>query len=302
MIPAFPEFKVLELGDQADVEQFTFQFPPTSDFNFAGTWSWDVRNGMQISQLHGNYVVRFISYLTGAPFYTFLGTNKINDTIRQLLDLSVQENIEPVIKLIPEFCIKNIDTAAYIVEEDRDNFDYIYDLAELKDYAGSKFSKKRNHIAAFLKQHPGAQARVIDLADEKVQESILTLFHKWVQGKLTKDEDFKVHEEVVVIEKLFAAHKKFKLVGVGVYIGDELVACCINELTHAEYAVSHIAKADVNIPGASAFLMQQNAALLLPFGKTFLNTEQDLGEPKLRLAKERFRPCRFLKKYKIALA
>ncbi len=299
MIPEFPIFKTLELADQADVEKFTSKFPPSSDFNFAGTWSWDIRNKMQISQLNNNYVIRFVSYLTGEPFYTFLGTNKINETIEELLINSIKEGMEPAIKLIPEYCNVGINTKRFRVEEDRDNFDYIYDLEEQRSLPGKKFSKKRNHVSTFLREHPTARATILDLANEKIQEECIALFHKWALGKFAKDENFELHEEIIVIEKLFMAVDKFNLVGVGVYIENQLAAFCINELTDSEYVMAHIAKANVFIPGVSAFLMHKTADLLTGYNKRYMNYEQDLGVEALRQAKERFRPAFYLKKYSL---
>ncbi|MFH1170731.1 MAG: hypothetical protein V1704_04200 [Candidatus Vogelbacteria bacterium] len=44
-----------------------------------GMWSWDVNGEMRISELNGNLVVRFNDYLTGEPFYSFLGDNEVNE-------------------------------------------------------------------------------------------------------------------------------------------------------------------------------------------------------------------------------
>ena len=102
MIPLFPQFKKLELSDKESVYALLSLYPPYSDFNFAGTWSWDVRNKMQISNLNGNYVIRFIDYVTGEPFFTFLGEHKVNETITLLLDIARSENYTPELKLIHE--------------------------------------------------------------------------------------------------------------------------------------------------------------------------------------------------------
>src|ERR1035437_4583862 len=120
MIPQFPEFKILELSDKKNVEKFTLKYPPYSDFNFAGTWSWDIRGQMKISQLNGNYVIRFIDYLTGGPFYTFLGNKSVNDTAKKILDLSTEEGLRPQLKMVPEDSLKNLDLTKFKIQEDRD--------------------------------------------------------------------------------------------------------------------------------------------------------------------------------------
>ncbi len=80
MIPVFPNFKKLELSDKKEVEKFTSEFPPYSDFNFISMWIWDIADNMMISQLNKNLVVVFNDYLSGKPFISFLGKNKISET------------------------------------------------------------------------------------------------------------------------------------------------------------------------------------------------------------------------------
>lgn len=78
MISQFPQFKELELEDKEEIEKFTSKYPPYSDFNFVSMWSWDVRGDMRVSKLNNNLVVRFTDYLTGSPFFSFLGDNNWN--------------------------------------------------------------------------------------------------------------------------------------------------------------------------------------------------------------------------------
>lgn len=78
MIPKFPKFKHIELIDKEEIEKITQKFPPYSDFNFISMWSWDIKVEMIISKLNNNLVVRFTDYLTGYPFFSFLGDNMVN--------------------------------------------------------------------------------------------------------------------------------------------------------------------------------------------------------------------------------
>lgn len=297
MIPKFPEFKILELSDKEDVEKFTSKYPPYSDFNFAGTWSWDVRDQMKISQLNDNYVVRFINYLTGEPFYTFLGENEVNDTAKKLLDLSIKENLKPELRLIGEESVKLIDTSTFKITEDRDNFDYVYSLEELKNYKGRKFQTKRYETKKFLDRYPNTEIKIINLADEKEQENIIALYQKWVTDKKKKEKDFDSQHELIVLKKLLAAHEGFNLISIGIFIGNKLVGFCINELRESEYVVSHVAKIDYSFSDVNSFLMQKNAEFLCSYDNKYLNYEQDLGLGTLRYSKESFRPIRFFKKF-----
>lgn len=304
MIPEFPEFKILELSDRRDVEKFTLKYPPYSDFNFLGTWSWDVRDQMKISRLNDNYVIRFVSYLTGKPFYTFLGNNQVNDTVKKLLDLSVKEKLAPELKLISEESIRGLDLSLFKIEEDRDNFDYVYDLEELKDYKGKKFEKKRSEVKNFLKNYSKIETKPLDLGDKNIQEKIVKIYQKWAKYRIEenreKNIDFDPHHELVVIKKLFSVCKEFSLVSVGIFVKNDLAAFCIDELMESEYAVSHVAKTDPSFSGINSFLMQKSAEILYSYGKRYFDYEQDLGLSNLRLGKTLFRPCFLLKKYNLS--
>src|SRR6185369_9800822 len=98
MLPKFPEFKKLELSDKADIEAITNKYPPYSDFNFTSMWCWDTRGEMMVSELNNNLVVKFADYITGEPFYSFIGTNDTNDTVRQLIGLATTQGIKPRLK------------------------------------------------------------------------------------------------------------------------------------------------------------------------------------------------------------
>ncbi len=298
MIPEFPEFKKLELTDKADVESFTSKFPPYSDYSFVSMWAWDIKGDMRISQLNGNLVVLFTDYLTGKPFYSFLGNNKTNETAEKLMELSVKDGLAPILKLLPEESLKDLNLVKFKIEEDRDHFDYLYLTQELKDMTGGKFAKKRNQVSLFLKNYPGVEAKIIDLKDKNIQGGIVNLFLEWLKRKVAQEEIFESHEEVAV-SRLILAIDKCKLVGVGVFLNEKLIGFFINELTKSEHVIAHASKIDKSFDGINSFLMKQNAEILFSLKKLVFNYEQDLGIENLRVAKTRFRPTVFLKKYKL---
>lgn len=300
MIPEFPQFKKLELSDKKDIEKFTSKFPPYSDFNFVSMWSWDIKGEMRVSQMYGNFVVRFTDYITNERFYSFLGNNKVNEIAQALLDLSQKDGLKPILKLVPEHSITGLDEKKFKIKEDRNHFDYIYEINELRELKGGKFSKKRNQVASFLNNYPKAEARIIDLKNKSIQGGIINLFTDWLKLKIEKENIYKSHEEVAV-NRLLLAVEACKLVGVGISINDKLSAFLINELTESEYVVAHASKIDRSFIGINSFLMKKNAEILHLLKKSLFNYEQDLGLDNLRDAKVRFRPKLFLKKYQLTL-
>src|SRR3989344_4189442 len=131
MIPEFPEFKKLELSDKEDVEAFTKKFPPYSDFNFVSMWSWNIKDEIKISQLNNNFVVCFTDYITGEPFCSFLGDNKVNETAEKLIELSKKEGLEPKLKLVPEEAVNGSLEKKFEAVLDQDTYDYIFSVSHL---------------------------------------------------------------------------------------------------------------------------------------------------------------------------
>ena len=300
VIPEFPHFKKLELSDKEAVESFTQHYPPYSDFNFTSMWAWDVKGEMRVSQLNGNLVVRFTDYTTGEPFYSFLGTSNVSDTARKLLDLSVKEDLNPILKLLPEVSASELDNTSFAVQEDRDHFDYIYNIEKLSTYDGNRLRSKRNFFNRFKKRYAYSIVK-LDPSDQQVQENIRNLFRVWAANKKS-DNKFDATEdsqEWQAVNRIFEASRDRNLIFIGMLINGNLVGFIINELLANDYALLHFEKADDNYIGIYSCLMSENAKILSIFNKKVLNHEQDLGIEGLRLGKRSFCPMYFLKKYAV---
>ena len=108
MIPKFPDFKKLELSDKDIVEDFVSKYPPYSDFNFISLWAWDTDSKRMISELNNNLVVYFTDYLSGEPFISFIGTNKVERTSQELITYAQSLGIDPKLRFIPEESVRSL--------------------------------------------------------------------------------------------------------------------------------------------------------------------------------------------------
>lgn len=293
MLPQYPQFKKLELGDRADIEKFTSQFPPYSDFNFTSMWCWDTLGLVRISELNNNLVVRFMDYLTGEPFYSFLGMNKVNETIEEIMKLSASEGLELKLRFISEEIIKDLNTF-YFISEDRSNFDYIYNVSDLYAYHGAEFETQRNLINRFSRKYSKIEVSISILS--YIEDDILSFNKKWERQKINAQNQEELKTESKSIARVFGLNNE-NLLGVCIFCSGELIAYAIDEILDSEYVICHFAKANSNFSGVYSFLMKENCKTLLSLGKKTLNYEQDLGLEGLRYAKNAFRPKKFLKKF-----
>src|SRR3989344_7269778 len=177
MIPQFPNFKHVEIADREAVEAHTHRFDPYSDFNFTSLWAWDTSNERMISELNGNLVVKFTDYSTHKPFLSFLGENDTEHTARTLIYYCKAEGLPTTLKLMPEVSVKNIRPSVLRIEEDRDNFDYVYSIPALALLKGNKYMSKRGRVNKFRRDNPSVTVEAVDLANIDAQRSVLTVIN-----------------------------------------------------------------------------------------------------------------------------
>lgn len=309
MIPVFPKFKPLELGDKADVEAITGKYPPYSDFNFTSMWCWNIKEETEISQLNKNLVVRFSDYITGEPFYSYLGSFDTNDTSSKLISQAVSIGICPVLKLIPEDSVKEIDREMFTVVEEPDHFDYVYSTNEISKFDGSAYKKQRQLIRIFAKKY-SYTIKQINLADQRNHILLSSLLKKWVDFKKIKyadqfsaesDTDFEFQNELTAFSRLLSSPRNLleTLDCTGVFVGDSLLGFFVNEKVSNGYCICHFGKANLEEKGIMPLLTQESSKHFLNQGFTYYNDEQDLGLASLKSSKSSYKPIHFLKKFTI---
>lgn len=296
MIPEFPKFKKLTVRDKEKLEQYTNQYPSYSDYNFASLLSWDIEENTLISLLHNNLVIKFNDYLTRKSFYSFIGINQLPETIGTLLKFASNQKIAPQLKLIPEVSVYAHHSIVRIfdVQEDRDNFDYLYHIPEMVKLTGNKHRAKRNFVNRFKKLYTSIH-KILNLNNSQVQEEILNLIEVW--EKTRHKDPLQTKHEFAAIKRMLAHSKYLTLLIIGLYIDSKLVGVSVNDILSQGHAINLFEKADIRLIGIYQYLRQITCWYLSEQGCQFLNHEQDLGIPGLRKSKLSFNPKFFLKKY-----
>jgi len=174
------------------------------------------------------------------------------------------------------------------IVEDRDNFDYLYLREDLSELTGKKYHKKRNHVNAFINNyHYDEQPLRIGAIDDA--RSIL---EKWQEGR-EGSTDYAAAREALDL------YAELELKGYIVYVDGSPAAYTIGEpLMRGRSFVVHFEKAVESYRGIYQFI-NKAFATILPRHYTYINREQDLGDEGLRQSKMTYRPCGFVKKYRV---
>ena len=299
MIPQFPEFKKLELSDKDEIESFTRQFPPYSDFNFVSMWSWDTKSEMRVSWLNCNLVVKFLDYISGEPFLSFLGTTNVNETALKLIEVSKILGFKSELSLVPECAAELLDHERFAVKEEPNHFDYIYDIPAISKMEDALFKKRRSYIRNFL-TYNGAY-KVLDVNSLETREAIEAINNAWTKNRLTKNAKIESSNESLAVKRFLDLDFHDNVVATFLFIETTPVGYSIYEKGTNGYVVCHFGKTDVSYKGVNEYLMKQDSLYLQTQGVHLMNIEQDLGIDGLKRNKMSFSTGIYLKKYSVVL-
>lgn len=291
-LPAFPDFKPVELADRAAIEAVVHTFPPYSDFSFTNLYAWDA----QVSSLHGNLVVRYIDCVRGIPFVTLIGHHRLAEAAMQLIDSAKTQCCPGILHRVPESTARALAEAGFTVTADETAQDYVYavdHIASMHEWAGHSV---RRRIRQFLVRHPNYTVRHAPLHAVDANE-LRALFALWAKRKgyasLQGNHEYHAFERFLHLTDP-------NIVTVRLYVGGHLVGFSAFELLPGGTAVVHFSKADNAFHGgACAVLYWEEAKLLHAEGVRYYNWEQDLGLPELQQSKRKYQPCHFLKKFTV---
>ncbi len=181
-----------------------------------------------------------------------------------------------------------LESLGYKLQEDRDNFDYLYNRRDLSELAGRKFHKKRNLVNAFVKNYAYEGRPLLEI----YMNDALEILEKW-RAKRDEPGDYAAAKEA--LEKT----EELQLCGGIYYVDSEPVAYSLGEeLACGKSFAVHFEKAVDEYKGLWQFI-NQSFASILPEQYETVNREQDLGHDGLRKAKLSYKPVGFVEKFTV---
>ena len=173
----------------------------------------------------------------------------------------------------------------YVIEYNRDQADYIYEVERMISLSGKKLHGKRNHINKFKENNPNW--RYEPLSKENVSACV-KMAEEWREKNLC-DEKGEKHTEFCVTLRALDEYEQLGLKGGVLRIEDRVVAFTLGEELNRETFVVHIEKAMADIQGAYPMFNQQFLVHEASQYK-YVNREEDMGEEGLRKAKLSYYP------------
>jgi hypothetical protein len=180
-----------------------------------------------------------------------------------------------------------LGSMGFHVQEDKDNFDYLYLREDLAGLEGRKFYRKRNRVRHFLSLF---ECVYRPITPDRVRDA-LEVLEAWRESSETEGDYGPARE---ALERM----RELGLEGLVYYIDGRAVAYAMGEQMPGGLFAVHFEKGVPGYPGLLQFVNQSFAASL-PEDIKYINREQDLGIEGLRHAKLSYRPDRFVEKFRV---
>lgn len=183
--------------------------------------------------------------------------------------------------------------------------DYIYEADDLIELRGDAYKSKRNEINKFRNVYPNHRIEVLD--KEKHAQGVLNLFNKWVKDRTTymPKEEVEIfldgiYFERFAIKRLMNDYDKLDVIGLVLYIDDEIKGFTVGERINDNTASVIIEKTDFEVLGCAQYIFREFSKILKDqYGVKWINVGDDMGFENLRKVKMSYRPDKLIPKYTI---
>jgi hypothetical protein len=283
--PRFPEFKPVGLEDKGVIDAFIRRSPSEAcEVVFTNIYIWRHYERPTFTTINGNLCVLCRPRSEPAFFLPPIGTTKVRETIEACLSFC------PRLACVPEpFALGHC--AGLRVEEDPENYDYVYRVADLIHLRGKKYDGKRNRIKKFEKSQA---SRYLKLEPEHLAVC-RSLFEDWLTNKAGGEGRIGEPQRIAVME-ILAGFSSLGLSGGAVEVEGRIEAFSIGERLNSDTAVIHLEIANPRFDGLAQFINREFVKNEWADFK-YINREQDMGIAGLRRAKMSYYPHYFVKKF-----
>lgn len=175
-----------------------------------------------------------------------------------------------------------------------DWFDYIYNILDLKNLRGKKYSNKRNHINKFITLY-GSNYSYEPLSINNKDEVIQFLDNY----KLKYEHDQMEFLEADNLHDILNNLSTFNVIGGILKINNKVVAFTIGDILNKQTLCVHVEKALKEVEGAYTMINYLFINHNYQNNLKFINREEDMGLENLRFSKENYHPIKYLTKYSV---
>ena len=260
------------------------------EFSFGNLFSWGNSAGITAAEVCGTLICKM-----GNGYSLPMGQNR-DEAFERLMALPKKAPWQLFGVSESDFDWLSRKIGAFTPRYERAWSDYIYSTDSLAGLKGKKLAAKRNHINAFLREHPVWHTE--DITPQNMP-AVRAFRRRWIeQNAAHGDESFRY--ELQMSEMMLEHFFEIGLQGLVLYAGEDIVAFSFGEPISPDCYCVHVEKALAQVRGAYPLINREFVRRYCG-GYGYVNREDDSGEPGLRQAKLSYEPAMILHKYEITM-
>ena len=182
----------------------------------------------------------------------------------------------------------------FIISEERDLAEYIYQTEHMATFAGGNLAKRRKEVHQFWKTY-GDRASLKPIEPKDFPE-ILEFEGLWLEENCESHDMESLKQEARTIQKQLEHFEELQLSGIVMRIDGKVHGYGYGTRLSPEYYDALIEKGDRNVRHAYKVLRQESVKQCA-MECTYVNLEEDLGIEGLRNLKNAYQPEFLIKKY-----
>ena len=180
-------------------------------------------------------------------------------------------------------------------DTDEDESDYLYLLSDLATLGGRRFAAKRNHIRAFMREHPGYTYEPIT---PRHPPALTAFYENFRENHEDGNEGARAEGDAAA--RALASFENLPLEGGVLRENKKILGFWLGEVVGDTLFV-HVEKADGEVRGAYPMLTHLAACDYAARGFIYENREEDDGDTGLRHSKRSWCPVSLLSKYRVRI-
>lgn len=286
-------FSPIELSDKERMDRLLRQgHRGCLEYNFTSNFIWRNIYKLQAAEFEGRLVV--MSDADDPSFIFPSGTGPIEPVVRAIHEYVTRKGQCLVFNTLLNEDREKLEAAfpgKFLIEPDRDDFDYVYEAQKLITLSGKKLSSKRNHINKFMMENKNWSYEPI--TRENIDEVHKMSLEWCLMAGCREDES--LFDESCAVEQAFKHYFDLGLRGGLLRLDGRVIAFAMGEPLNDNTFVIHIEKAFHQINGAYQMINQQFAIANCE-GFEYINREDDTGDEGLRRAKLSYYPALMVEK------
>ena len=298
-IPRLPEMMSLGLEDREALSGLlSGLWPRQSEFTFTNLFIWRDAYQLRIARIED--AVAIFSWMAD-PEDSFLlpplGGDANAETVRRCFEYMSEAGHNPRLARATQEDLARLGISEehFVVEPDRDQWDYVYLVQDLVELSGSRYHRKRNHIEQFTREH---EFEYMPLTAELVPQC-QELQDRWCDEKHC-DLVATLRAEARAVKEVLEKLELLGVTGGCIEVEGAVEAFTLGELLNPDTVVIHIEKANAAFHGLYQVINQQFLERQWS-NVRYVNREQDLGVSGLRRAKESYYPDHMVQKFVVTL-